>query len=135
MATLNKVQLIGYLGKDPEVRTTGSGMKVCNLSVATSESFTKDGAKQEHTEWHRIIVFNKAATACGTCLKKGSMVYIEGKIQTKKFQNKQGVDQYQTEIVASNVQFFPKKDSEQVSTTASFDPAPKIADNLEDIPF
>lgn len=131
MSTLNQAQLIGRLGKDPEVRVTNSGLKVCNFSVATS-----DGGK---TEWHRIIVFDKAAAACGTYLKKGSMVFIQGKIQTKKFQNKQGFDQYQTEIVAHNVQFLPsskKEDDSQAVNPPPPEPVSKnLMDDFGDIPF
>lgn len=136
MATLNKIMLIGRLGQNPDVRATGTGMKVCNFSLATSESFTKNGEKKEVTEWHKIIAWDKTAELCAAYLKKGSSVYVEGKIQTRKYTNKQGVEQYATEIIAQNVQFLTsKKDSEQVSTTESFDPVKTVSDDLEDIPF
>lgn len=96
---VNKVILVGNLGRDPEVRYTQSGKAVANLAVATSESWKgQDGQVQEKTEWHRVVIFGKLAEIAGQYLTKGSQVYLEGKIQTKKWQNKEGVDQYTTEI-------------------------------------
>ncbi len=100
--SVNKVILIGNLGKDPEVRSMQSGSKVCNLSVATSESW-KDkatGERKEKTEWHRVVVFNEnIINVCEKYLKKGSKVYLEGQIETRKWQDAQGADRYSTEIV------------------------------------
>ena len=88
MAGLNKVMLIGNLGKDPEVRYTPSGQAVANFNIATNESWTdKAGQKQERTEWHRIVVWGKAAELCGEYLSKGRQVYIEGKLQTREWTN------------------------------------------------
>jgi|TARA_R110001632_G_scaffold51487_1_gene128282 single-strand DNA-binding protein len=96
---VNKVILIGNLGRDPEVRHTQDGKSITNFSIATSESWMdKQGNKQEKTEWHKVSVFGKLAEIAGQYLKKGSQVYIEGKLQTRKWQNKDGVDQYSTEI-------------------------------------
>ncbi len=103
---LNKVLLIGNLGKDPEVRYTPGGQAVANFNIATNESWTdKSGAKQERTEWHRIVVWGKVAELCGEYLSKGRQVYIEGKLQTREWNNKEGVKQTTTEIVANQVLF------------------------------
>ena len=103
---LNKVMLIGNLGKDPEVRYTPGGQAVANFTIATNEAWTdKSGAKQERTEWHRIVAWGKTAELCGEYLTKGRQVYIEGKIQTREWNNKEGVKQYTTEIVAGQVLF------------------------------
>lgn len=100
MASINKAIIVGHLGKDPETRYAPSGDAICNFTVATSEQW-KDkatGEKREATEWHRIAVFGKLAEICGQYLKKGSQVYIEGRIQTRKWQDKDGQDRYTTEI-------------------------------------
>ncbi len=103
---VNKVILIGNLGKDPEVRATPSGAMVANFSVATNESWTdKNGQKQERTEWHRIVVWGKTAELCGQYLKKGRQAYIEGKLQTREWNDKEGKKNYTTEVVAQTVQF------------------------------
>lgn len=105
MASINKAILVGHLGKDPDSRYLASGDVVCTLSLATSESW-KDkttGEKKEATEWHRVTAFGKLAEICGQYLKKGSLVYIEGKIQTRKWQDKDGQDKYTTEIRADTM--------------------------------
>lgn len=103
---INKVILIGNLGKDPELRHSPSGQAVCNLSIATSESWTdKNGQKQEKTEWHRVVVFSKLAELCGQYLSKGRQAYIEGKLQTRSWQDKDGQTRYTTEVVAQSIQF------------------------------
>ena len=103
---VNKVILIGNLGKDPEVRYTPSGQAVANFNIATNESWTdKSGQKQERTEWHRIVVWGKVAELCGEYLSKGRQVYLEGKLQTREWNNKEGVKQYTTEVVANQVTF------------------------------
>lgn len=103
---VNKVILIGNLGQDPDLRTTQNQKQVVNMSIATSEQWTdkNTGQKQERTEWHRVVLFDGLAGIAASYLKKGSKVYIEGKLQTRKWQNQQGVDQYTTEIVASELQ-------------------------------
>lgn len=101
---INKVILVGSLGNDPEVRYTPSGSCIANISIATSETW-KDkntGQKQEKTEWHRVSFFGKLAEIAGEYLKKGSQVYIEGKLQTRKWQDKQGQDRYTTEVVVDS---------------------------------
>ncbi len=103
---INKVILIGNLGKDPEVRHSPNGSAVGNLSIATSESWTdKNGQKQEKTEWHRVVVFGKLAELCGQYLTKGRQAYIEGKLQTRSWQDKDGQTRYTTEVVAQSIQF------------------------------
>ena len=107
MASLNKVQVIGHLGADPELRYTQSNVPVATLSVATTEKWKdRDGNPQEETEWHRIVVWNKQAENCAKYLSKGRPVYVEGKLKTRSWDDKQtGQKRYATEIVAQNVQF------------------------------
>lgn len=103
--SLNKVFLIGRIGRDPEMRYTPSGQPVASFSLATDESYTgKDGQKVEKTEWHRIVVWGKPAEFCGSYLSKGRLVYIEGKLETRKWTDKDGVEKYTTEIKADKVQ-------------------------------
>ena len=105
MASVNKVILIGNLGADPETRYLPSGDAVTNIRIATTEVWKdKGGEKQEHTEWHRIAFFGKLAEISGEYLKKGSPVYVEGRIRTRKWQDKEGQDRYSTEIVADRMQ-------------------------------
>ncbi|WP_438455361.1 single-stranded DNA-binding protein [Vreelandella venusta] len=103
---INKVILIGNLGQDPEVRFTPSGTAVANLNLATSDTWMdkQSGQRQERTEWHRIVLFNKTAEIAQQYLKKGSKVYIEGRLQTRKWQDQNGQDKYSTEIVANDMQ-------------------------------
>jgi single-strand DNA-binding protein len=106
MASLNKVIIIGNLGKDPEVRYTANSRAVCNFTVATNERWTsRDGEPQERTEWHQIVVWGPQAENCGKYLSKGRQACIEGRIQTRKWQDRDGRDRYTTEIVADNVLF------------------------------
>ncbi len=103
---VNKVIIVGNLGNDPEVRYANNGSAIANISVATTESW-KDkntGEQQEKTEWHRIVMFNRLGEIAGEYLKKGSQVYIEGRLQTRKWQDKSGQDKYTTEIVANEMQ-------------------------------
>ena len=105
MASVNKVILIGNLGADPETRYLPSGDAVTNIRIATSEKWKdKSGEQQEHTEWHRIAFFGKLAEIAGEYLKKGSPVYVEGRIRTRKWTDKEGQDKYSTEIVADRMQ-------------------------------
>jgi single-strand DNA-binding protein len=105
MASVNKCIFIGNLGRDPEIRYMPSGDAMANFSIACTDSFKgKSGEKQERTEWVRIVMFGKQAEIAGEYLKKGSSVYIEGRLQTRKWQNKEGQDQYTTEIVADRMQ-------------------------------
>ena len=103
---VNKVILIGNLGADPEVRFTPGGQAVANFRIATNESWTdKQGAKQERTEWHRIVVWGKLAELCGEYLKKGRQAYVEGRLQTREWTDKENKKNYTTEVVAQSVQF------------------------------
>ncbi len=105
-AGVNKVILVGHLGADPDMRYTPSGQGVCEMRVATSESWNdKNGQRQERTEWHRIVVWGKRAEVCSKYLAKGRQVYIEGRIQTRNYDDKEGNKRYITEIIASDVQF------------------------------
>jgi single-strand DNA-binding protein len=106
MAGINKVILIGHLGRDPELRYTATGTPVCQLSVATSRSYTnKNNDRVEETEWHRVVVWSKMAEHCNNYLSKGRQVYVEGRLQTRSYEDKEGVKKYSTEIIAENVQF------------------------------
>ena len=105
MASVNKVILLGNLGRDPETRYTTGGDAVTNLSIATSEQWKdKSGEKQERTEWHRVVLFGRQAEIAGEYLKKGRSVYIEGRLQTRKYTDKDGVEKYSTEIVGDRMQ-------------------------------
>jgi single-strand DNA-binding protein len=105
MASVNKVILVGNLGRDPEVRFMPNGEAVCNFSIATTDSWKdKNGQKQERTEWHNIVMYRKLAEIAGEYLKKGRPVYVEGRLQTRKWQTKEGQDRYTTEIVADQMQ-------------------------------
>jgi len=144
MASLNKAMLIGNLGKDPEKHVMPSGESVCNFSIATTEKWNdKSGQKQEKTEWHNIVIFGKLADIAEQYLKKGSSVYLEGRIQTRKWQDKNsGADRYSTEIVCDRMQMLGGKSDggsvpsdsapEQTRQAAS---ASKIDDFEQDIPF
>jgi single-strand DNA-binding protein len=104
--SLNRVMLIGRLGNNPEMRYTGGGMAVANFNVATSENWNdKNGQKQERTEWHRVVVWGKLAELCGQYLAKGRQCYLEGRLQTRQWDDKDGNKRYTTEIVAAQVQF------------------------------
>ena len=112
MASLNKVHLIGNVGRDPETRHTPSGAAVCNLSIATTRSWKdkQSGDKMEETEWHRVSLFDRLAEIAGEYLKKGSPVYIEGRLKTRKWQDKDGKDAYTTEIIAESLQLLGSRD-------------------------
>lgn len=104
--SVNKVILIGRLGQNPDIRYTPSGAAVANFSVATNENWTdKSGQKQEKTEWHRVVVWGKLAQLCGEYLSKGRQVYLEGRLQTRQWQDKDNQTKYTTEVVASAIQF------------------------------
>ncbi|MDI5922519.1 single-stranded DNA-binding protein [Halomonas sp. LR5S13] len=108
---INKVILIGNLGQDPEVRFTPSGTAVANLNLATTDTWMdkQSGQRQERTEWHRVVLFNKTAEIAQQYLKKGSKVYIEGRLQTRKWQDQNGQDKYSTEIVANDMQMLDSR--------------------------
>ncbi|HOY70928.1 MAG TPA: single-stranded DNA-binding protein [Methylotenera sp.] len=118
MASVNKVILVGNLGRDPEVRFMPNGEAVCNFSIATTENWKdKSGAKQEKTEWHNIVMYRKLAEIAGEYLKKGRPVYVEGRLQTRKWE-KDGVTRYTTEIIADQMQMLGGKDG---GSGASYD--------------
>jgi len=132
---INKVILVGNLGKDPEMRATQSGAAIANITVATSESWKdkQTGEKKEQTEWHRVVFFNRLAEVVGQYLKKGSQVYIEGRLQTRKWQDKQGQDRYTTEIVASEMQMLGTRGA--TPADSGNQPAPAASNFDDDIPF
>lgn len=111
MASLNKVMIIGNLGKDPDVRYMPSGAAVCTFSLATNEKWKdkQTGEQQEKVEWHRIVLFGRVAEVAAEYLKKGSSCYVEGKLQTRKWQNKEGKDQWTTEVVGFTLQLLGSK--------------------------
>lgn len=120
MAGVNKVTILGRLGKDPEVKSTQQGTSVVNFTVATSENWKdKNGEKQEKTEWHRIVAFAKLADIIAKYAKKGGQVYIEGKIQTRSWKDKDGQTKYTTEIIAQTFQFVGSKASSGGSQDSS----------------
>jgi single-strand DNA-binding protein len=144
MASLNKAILIGHLGKDPETRYMTDGAAVTNFSIATSESWKdkNSGEKKEATEWHRISVFGKLAEICGKYLKQGSLVYLEGKITTRKWKDKEGNDRYTTEIRADQMKMLGgKPDADPEATQPpmkQITPPPnggKFDDMADDVPF
>jgi len=141
MASVNKVILVGNLGRDPEVRYMPNGEAVCNFSIATTDSWKdKSGSKQERTEWHNIVMYRKLAEIAVEYLKKGRPVYVEGSLQTRKWQDKEGAERYTTEIIANSMQMLGGKDDSVVGNNG--DSKPKAAepvnsfDDLEsNIPF
>lgn len=107
---LNKVMIIGRLGRDPELRYAASGTPMANLRIATDESYTdRDGNKVDRTEWHTVVVFQRQAENCANYLSKGSLVFVEGSLQTRKWQDQQGQDRYSTEVKATRVQFLDRR--------------------------
>jgi single-strand DNA-binding protein len=139
---LNKVMLIGHLGKDPEIRFTPSGRAVANFSLATSESWVdKEGKKEERTEWHRIVVYGKLAEICNQYLSKGKQVYLEGRLQTREWQDKDGNKRTTTEIVVNEMIMLGGRgdgapSNRQTGQSASSDDVPPDdAGKEDDIPF
>ena len=137
---VNKVILVGTLGRDPETRHMPSGGAVTNLILATSEQWKdkQSGEKKEQTEWHRVVLFNKLAEIAAEYLKKGQQVYIEGALRTRKWQNKEGQDQYTTEIVASDMQMLGNRQGgsdERPRNTAPQQQPPAAYFESDDIPY
>ncbi|MCB5186023.1 single-stranded DNA-binding protein [Methylobacillus gramineus] len=121
MASVNKVILVGNLGRDPEVRYMPNGEAVCNFSIATTDNWKdKNGQRQERTEWHNIVMYRKLAEIAGEYLKKGRPVYVEGRLQTRKWQTKEGQDRYTTEIIADQMQMLGGREGGGASN-ASYD--------------
>lgn len=148
MSSLNKVQLIGNLGKDPEMRTLSNGKMIANLSIATAQRWKdrESGERKEKTEWHRVVVFNEAlADLCQKYVRKGSKIYVEGSLQTRKWTDQSGADRYSTEVVLQNfngaiVLLDARRDNGQPGEdrsepAARTQPAKKADFNDDDIPF
>lgn len=147
MSGVNKVIIVGRLGADPEIKSVGNGQNVARLNVATSESWTgKDGQKQERTEWHRIVVWGRQAENCARHLSKGRQVYVEGRLQTRSWEDSSsGQKKFTTEIVANTVQFLgggASAERSQNSSTSSHDdqfndfgPEPSFDQSSDEIPF
>lgn len=126
--------VIGRLGADPELRSTGNGTKVATLSIATSERYKdRNGEKQEKTEWHRVVAWSRLAEICADYLKKGSLVYIEGPIQTREWEDKDGQKRYTTEIKALSMQMLGSKD--EPANKPANKPANEPANDKDDMPF
>lgn len=138
---INKVILIGNLGRDPEVRYTPNGNAVANISIATSESWKdkQTGEQQERTEWHRVVMFGRLGEIAGEYLKKGSKVYVEGKLQTRKWQDQNGQDRYSTEVIANEMQMLDSKGGGERPTVAQREEGQQAGsvplDFDDDIPF
>jgi len=140
---LNKAILIGNLGKDPEIRYTPGGLGIANFNIATSETWNnKDGAKETRTEWHRIVAFGKLAEICGEYLSKGKQVYIEGRIQTRDWEDKDGNKRYTTEIVANQMLMLGSRDAGDSARSqggmgggGGYQGAPGQGPQDDDIPF
>lgn len=146
--SVNKVILIGRLGANPEIRYTPSGAAVANFNLATNESWNdKNGQKQERTEWHRVVVWGKLAQLCGEYLSKGRQAYVEGRLQTRQWEDKDGQKKYTTEVIASTVQFLGGQSGERGASMGAGAGGSKSADDFgqvrmeepsfteEDIPF
>lgn len=147
MAGVNKVIIVGHLGNDPEMRTMPNGDAVANISVATSESWTDKttGERRELTEWHRIVFYRRQAEVCGEYLKKGSQVYVEGRLRTRKWQDQNGQDRYTTEIQGDVLQMLGSRPqnatggnpsaSSKSQTPQNLPSEPPMSDFDDDIPF
>lgn len=130
MSGVNKAIVLGRLGKDPELRESSNNNKVCNFSVATSESWNdKSGQKQERTEWHRIVVWGKLAELCVKYLTKGSQVYVDGRLQTRAYDDKNGQKRYATELIAQNIQFLGRNETKEENE------AQPLMQDFGEIPF
>lgn len=139
--SVNKVILIGNLGQDPEIKYMSNGGAVCNISVATSERWKdkQSGDQQERTEWHKVSMFRKLAEITGEYCKKGSKVYIEGKLQTRKWQDKNGEDRYTTEIIADQMQMLDSRSDSQGGQGSASKTAERVSLSTgefdDDVPF
>ena len=141
MASVNKVIIVGNLGRDPESRQTQDGTSVTNFTVATTDKWTdRNGEKQERTEWHRVVAWKRLAEICTEYLTKGKQVYIEGKLQTREWEDQQGQRRFTTEIVAQTMQMlggrgeFAQQPRPATATNAEFPPVPGAGDD-DDLPF
>jgi len=134
---INKAILIGNLGADPEVRYTQTGTAVANFTIATTETWVKEGTKEEKTEWHRIVAFARLGEICGEYLSKGSKVYIEGRIQTRQWDDRDGNKRYTTEIVAREMKMLSPKSGGGGGTTGQYNDEPPLPEPImgDDVPF
>jgi single-strand DNA-binding protein len=139
MSSLNKVFILGRVGQDPEIRRTSDGSPVANLSVATSSVSTKGGDRKEYTEWHKVVIFNKAAEVAQNYVKKGTQVLIEGSLTTRKWQDKEGNDRYTTEIVCGRLTLLGKGSESKPTDADDYARASsgsaKTFDDIEDDPI
>ena len=140
MSSLNKVFILGRVGQDPEIRHTNDGQPVANLSVATSSVSMKGGERREYTEWHKVVIFNKAAEVAQNYVKKGTQVLIEGSLTTRKWQDKEGNDRYTTEIVCGRLTLLGKgSDQKDEATAEDYAKASggtaKTFDDIQDGPY
>ncbi len=140
MSGINKVILVGHLGKDPEVRHLEGGVSVASFPLATSESYNKDGRKVEQTEWHNIVMWRGLADVAAKYLQKGKLVYIEGKLRTRSFEDKTGIKKYTTEIVAENFTVLGRKsdfdnETKQAVKAEDADSGFNPASDADDLPF
>jgi len=141
MASINKAILIGNLGSDPELRYTSNGTAVASFNIATTERFKdKSGEQQERTEWHSIVCWGRMGELANEYLRKGRSVYIEGRIQTRNYEDKDGIKRYKTEIVAQQMQFLGGRGQEEQRTGSSGDTSsvpsePEIPADDDDLPF
>ena len=144
MASVNKAIIIGNVGRDPEVRHIPSGQQVASFSVATTERWNKDGQQQEKTEWHPVVAWGKLAELVAQYVKKGSRVYVEGKLSTKSWDDKDGSKRYKTEIIAQQVQFLSYSKERDTTLQESATAAPESyasqpssapAQPVDDLPF
>ncbi|WP_259065620.1 single-stranded DNA-binding protein [Mucilaginibacter sp. X4EP1] len=134
MSGVNKVILVGHLGKDPEARSLEGGVSVVSFPLATSETFNKDGHKVEQTEWHNIVMWRGLADVAAKYLQKGRLVYIEGKLRTRTFDDREGIKKYTTEVVAENFTLLGRK-TDFDADIAAIRPSLKTGNNGEDIPL
>ncbi|WOS36544.1 Single-stranded DNA-binding protein [Oligella urethralis] len=140
--SVNKVILVGRLGADPEARATPTGLQVCNLSIATNHvSYDRDGKKNESTEWHRVVFFGRQAEVCEQYLRKGSQVYVEGRLRTNKYTDRDGIERYATEVVGERMQMLGSvgPGSESISVDNVWEPKRDTGDggfgnNTRDLP-
>jgi len=142
MSGINKVILVGHLGKDPEVRHLEGGVTVASFPLATSETFNKDGKRVEQTEWHNIVLWRGLAEVASKYLQKGKLVYIEGKLRTRSFEDKEKVKKYVTEVVAENFTMLGRKSDFEPTPATGTMPNNKIEDDFStsidesgDLPF
>ncbi len=141
MSGINKVILIGHLGKDPDVRYLEGGVSVASFPLATSETFNKDGKKVEQTEWHNIVMWRSLADVAAKFLQKGKLVYIEGKLRTRSFEDKEGIKKYTTEVVAENFTMLGRKSDFEGDTSprngvkADNTDSYSMNEENEDLPF